>query len=101
MAVSVEPFAWLEPESDGRARRCKSVLLLGAPGSGKGVQGSILRSIPGFYHFSSGEVFRRLDVTSRLGKAFLDYSSRGELVPDDLVIEMWLANVSAHAVLGD
>jgi adenylate kinase len=101
MALPTDLFAWLEPEADGSPRRCKSVLLLGAPGSGKGVQGNILKSIPGFYHFSSGEVFRRLDMTSRLGKVFLEYSSHGELVPDDLVIEMWLANVNAHAVLGD
>jgi adenylate kinase len=101
MALSNDPFAWLEPGADGSPVRFKSVLLLGAPGSGKGVQGNILKSIPGFYHFSSGEVFRRLDVTSRLGKVFLEYSSHGELVPDDLVIEMWLANVNAHAVLGD
>ncbi len=87
-------------ESTGKVR-FKSVLLLGAPGSGKGVQSGILKSIPGFYHFSSGEVFRRLDVTSKLGKIFLDYSKRGELVPDELVIEMWLANIHAHAILGD
>jgi adenylate kinase len=84
-----------------RQARLRSVLLLGAPGSGKGVQSNILKNIPGFYHFSSGEVFRRLDVTSKLGRTFLDYSKRGELVPDDLVIQMWLANIHAHAILGD
>jgi adenylate kinase len=77
------------------------VLLLGAPGAGKGMQGDILKSIPGFYHFSSGEVFRRLDVTSKVGQLFLAYSKRGELVPDDLVIQMWLANIHAHSILGD
>jgi len=79
----------------------KSVLLLGAPGAGKGVQGGILKSIPGFYHFSSGEVFRRLDINSKLGQVFLGYSRRGELVPDALVIQVWLANIHAHAILGD
>jgi adenylate kinase len=81
--------------------RFNSVLLLGPPGSGKGVQGDILKSIPGFYRFSSGEVFRRLDVTSKLGRVFLEYSTRGELVPDELVIQLWLANIYAHSVLGD
>jgi len=74
-------------------RRFKSILLLGPPGSGKGVQGDVLKSIPGFYRFSSGEVFRRLDVTSKLGRVFLEYSTRGELVPDELVIQLWLANI--------
>jgi adenylate kinase len=81
--------------------RCHAVLLLGPPGSGKGVQGDILNSIPGFYRFSSGEMFRHLDSTSKLGRRFLEYSTRGELVPDDLVIQLWLASVSAHAVLGE
>jgi len=84
-----------------RQTRFKSVLLLGAPGSGKGVQSTILKSIPGFYHFSSGEVFRRLDVTSKMGQVFLEYSTRGELVPDELVIQVWLANIHAHSILGD
>jgi len=88
-------------DESSRQVRFKSVLLLGAPGAGKGVQGNILKSIPGFYHFSSGEVFRRLDVSSKLGRVFLEYSKRGELVPDDLVIQMWLTNIIAHAVLGD
>ena len=47
-------------DESARQVRFKSVLFLGAPGAGKGVQGTILKSIPGFYHFSSGEVFRRI-----------------------------------------
>jgi adenylate kinase len=88
-------------DSTNPQTRFKAVLLLGPPGSGKGVQGNILKSIPGFYHFSSGEVFRRLDMATPIGKVFLEYSARGELVPDDLVIQVWLANINAHAVLGD
>jgi adenylate kinase len=85
----------------GSKQPFRAILLMGVPGSGKGVQGNILKSIPGFYHFSSGEVFRRLDMSSKLGKTFLDLSKRGELVPDQLVIDIWLANIHAHAVLGD
>ncbi len=66
-----------------------AILLFGAPGSGKGTQGHILGSIPGFVHVSSGEVFRDLRVGSPLGKVFLDYSSRGALVPDDLTVQLW------------
>jgi adenylate kinase len=83
------------------AQLFRSVILLGAPGSGKGTQGSILRNVPGFYHCSTGEVFRRLDAGTPLGALFLQYSSRGELVPDEIVLQVWLANIHAHTVLGD
>lgn len=67
----------------------KSLLLFGAPGSGKGTQGKILGTIPGFYHCSCGDVFRAVDVRSDFGKAFLHYSSKGQLVPDDVTIGLW------------
>src|ERR1700722_7271429 len=69
--------------------RYKTLLLFGAPGSGKGTQGSILGSIPGFRHVACGDVFRNLRVGSPLGRIFLDYSSRGALVPDDFTVQLW------------
>lgn len=48
----------------------------------------MLGSIPGFFHLSSGDIFRALDANSKLGKLFHDYSSRGELVPDDITIQI-------------
>ncbi|HYE61417.1 MAG TPA: nucleoside monophosphate kinase [Phycisphaerales bacterium] len=83
------------------AQRYQTVLLFGAPGAGKGTQGKILGSIPGFYHLSCGEVFRTLDMSSDLGKLFMQYSSRGELVPDEATIEMWHNNMKARTVLAD
>ncbi len=79
--------------------RFKSVLLFGAPGAGKGTQGKILGQIPGFYHLACGDVFRSLDVQSELGRQFVAYSSRGELVPDELTIQMWRQNMHAQTVL--
>jgi adenylate kinase len=67
----------------------KSLLLFGAPGSGKGTQGKILGTIPGFYHCACGDVFRAVDVRSEFGKAFLQYSSKGQLVPDDVTVGLW------------
>jgi adenylate kinase len=81
------------------ANRYQTVLLFGAPGAGKGTQGKILGSIPGFYHLSCGDVFRTLDTTSKLGKTFLEYSSKGLLVPDDVTVEMWHQNMQARTVL--
>ena len=81
------------------ADRYKCILLVGAPGAGKGTQGKILGHIPGFYHLACGDVFRSLDLTSPLGKKFMEYSSRGELVPDELTVEMWQQNMHAQTVL--
>ena len=69
--------------------RYKTVLLFGAPGSGKGTQGKILGSIPGFYHSACGDVFRTLDLQSEMGRLFWDYSSRGQLVPDEFTVKLW------------
>jgi adenylate kinase len=71
-------------------------LLFGAPGAGKGTQGKILAQIPGFYHMSTGEMFRNLDIGSELGKVFSQYSSRGELVPDDVVVRLWSQTVHGY-----
>jgi adenylate kinase len=66
-----------------------SILLIGAPGSGKGTQGKILSAIPGFYHSSTGDIFRSLDLQSETGRTFWDYASRGELVPDEFTVQVW------------
>jgi adenylate kinase len=78
----------------------KSLLLFGAPGSGKGTQGKILGTIPGFYHCSCGDVFRAVDVRSDFGKAFLEYSSKGKLVPDDITIGMWSMQIDSMVQSG-
>lgn len=83
------------------ASRYKTILLLGAPGAGKGTQGAILGRIPGFYHCSCGSVFRSIDINSELGKIFYEYSSRGELVPDDVTVQMWAETIHARTVLGE
>lgn len=80
--------------------RHQTVLLLGAPGAGKGTQGRVLGTIPGFYHSACGDVFRRLNPNSELGRVFLEYSSRGELVPDDITVRIWHAHIRAQQAIG-
>ena len=83
----------------------RTFLIFGAPGSGKGTQGKVLGAIPRFYHCACGDVFRALDTRTELGQAFLEYSSRGELVPDDLTVKLWHARivdvVQSHAFKPD
>jgi len=70
-------------------------ILFGAPGSGKGTQGKTLGTIPRFYHCACGDVFRSIDTRSKVGKAFLDYSSKGKLVPDEITVELWKEAIDA------
>jgi adenylate kinase len=70
-------------------------LLFGPPGSGKGTQGKILGSIPRFFHCACGDVFRSIDTRTEIGAAFLDYSSKGQLVPDDITVKLWKARIDA------
>lgn len=76
--------------------RFKAFLLLGAPGSGKGTQGKILGSIPRFYHFSMGDAFRQLDTRTSIGKEFIEHSSKGDLVPDELTVRYWKTQIDSR-----
>lgn len=68
-------------------------VFLGAPGSGKGTQGRALGTLPQLFHCACGDVFRALDTTSTLGKKFVEHSTKGELVPDSLTLELWRAQI--------
>jgi adenylate kinase len=78
----------------------RTVLLFGAPGAGKGTQGKILGMIPNFFHCACGDVFRSLKTDSPIGKVFLEYSSRGELVPDEQTIELWREFIHTSTKIG-
>lgn len=72
----------------------RTYLIFGAPGSGKGTQGKTLGSIPRFYHCACGDVFRSLDTRTSLGQQFLEYASRGQLVPDEITVKLWQARIA-------
>lgn len=79
----------------------KTILLFGAPGSGKGTQGRILGQVPNYFYFACGDVFRNLRPESALGKKFMEYSNEGELVPDKFTIELWSSHISACTADGE
>jgi adenylate kinase len=65
------------------------LLLLGPPGSGKGTQAKRLTRALGVRHISSGDLLRKqVDAQTPIGLAVADSLRSGELVPDDLVLEM-------------
>ncbi|HKP52350.1 MAG TPA: adenylate kinase [Chloroflexia bacterium] len=82
------------------------LILLGAPGAGKGTQSEILSEQLQMPHVSSGDLLRdNRKRGTELGKVAEGYMDRGELVPDDLIIEMILDRLSlpdaTHGVLLD
>lgn len=78
----------------------RTILLFGSPGSGKGTQGKILGSIPDFFHFACGDAFRNLRIDDPIGQVFIEYSSRGKLVPDETTITLWAKNIQASTLDG-
>ena len=73
----------------------QTYLLFGPPGSGKGMQGKTLGTIPRYFHCACGDVFRSIDTRTELGRAFLEYSSKGQLVPDEITVKLWKARIDA------
>ncbi len=65
-----------------------AILFIGAPGAGKGTQGETIGNLPGFFHCASGDIFRALDKDSALAKSVAEYSSAGNLVPDEITMEI-------------
>ncbi len=78
----------------------RTILLFGAPGCGKGTQGKILGTIPHFFHCACGDVFRNLTIDSKIGQVFIEYSSRGELVPDQTTIDLWRHSIEGNTRIG-
>ncbi|NJM41794.1 MAG: adenylate kinase [Anaerolineae bacterium] len=65
------------------------IVLLGAPGSGKGTQAVRLSREMGLSHISSGELFREsMSAGTELGRLARTYIDRGELVPDEVTVGM-------------
>jgi len=71
------------------------LVLLGAPGSGKGTQADHLRRELGLTHVASGDLFRdQLQRKTALGVQASEYMARGALVPDAITIAMLQERVS-------
>ena len=77
------------------------LLLIGAPGSGKGTQGEALAALYGIEHLSSGEVLRtEVRAGTPLGQEVAAYQRRGDLVPDQIVFDLLIPAVAAATARG-
>ncbi len=71
------------------------IILLGAPGSGKGTQAERLAETTGMVHLSSGDLFRQAEREgTELGKLAKSFMEKGLLVPDEVVIKMVLERIA-------
>ena len=72
----------------------KHLLFLGAPGAGKGTQAELLSKTNSYLHLSTGELLRReIDINTNLGIKVKDIINKGELVNDELVLEIVKKNL--------
>jgi adenylate kinase len=72
------------------------LVLLGAPGAGKGTQASAITDRFGWVHLASGDLLRaEVAKGTELGKLAQSYMEKGALVPDEVVIQMIVKRISA------
>ena len=65
------------------------LILMGAPGAGKGTIAKLLSAVDGSVQISTGDILRgAVDAGSDLGRQAQDYMRRGELVPDELIMAL-------------
>jgi adenylate kinase len=77
------------------------LLMVAPPGAGKGTQAKLLSAHYGIVHISSGEVFRReVEAGTDLGRVVAEYLARGDLVPDELVLQILTQPVIEAAARG-
>ena len=72
----------------------RHLLFLGAPGAGKGTQAELLSKKNSYLHLSTGELLRNeIEMDTSLGKKIKDTINKGELVSDELVLEIVKKNL--------
>jgi adenylate kinase len=77
------------------------LLLIGAPGAGKGTQAELLAERFGLAHISSGDLLRRhVREQTSLGQTIKSYVDKGDLVPDSVVLDMLRKPVVAAVEAG-
>ena len=77
------------------------LLLIGAPGSGKGTQAELLAKRFGLTHISSGDLLRQhVREQTSIGRTVQSYVDQGDLVPDSVVLDMLRKPVVAAVEAG-
>ncbi len=78
--------------------KMKNIVLFGPPGAGKGTQATFLKGMYNLVHISTGDVFRfNIKNKTKLGILAKRYMDKGDLVPDEVTINMLKAEVNKNA----
>ena len=82
------------PARAGKRTKMK-IVMLGAPGAGKGTQAKMIAAEYGLPHISTGDIFRaNIKEGTELGKEAKTYMDAGQLVPDELTVKILLDRVA-------
>jgi len=74
-----------------------NLILFGKPGSGKGTQASLIKNKYSLVHISTGDVFRKnMSNKTDLGMLAKGYMEKGELVPDEVTVNMLKEELEYH-----
>lgn len=77
-----------------KPKKMKNLVLFGPPGAGKGTQADVLKEKYSLIHISTGDVFRyNIKNETELGTLAKSYMDQGNLVPDQVTIDMLIAEV--------
>ena len=84
-------------KSEPNTKSMKNIVLFGPPGAGKGTQAVLLKDKYNLVHISTGDVFRfNIKNETELGKLAKSYIDNGDLVPDEVTIDMLKAEVNSN-----
>lgn len=81
-------------------KKYKAIIMFGPPGIGKGTQASRLGKLHGFFHFTTGGMFRAMDKESEIGKKVSELIDAGSFVPDNLTVELFLKTLEEYEQQG-
>ena len=75
----------------------KNIVLFGAPGAGKGTQAALLQKKYAWVHVATGDIFRyHIQKKTHLGTIAKSYIDKGDLVPDEITVNMLKAAVEKN-----
>ena len=86
---------WKSADACAEMRITMKIIMLGAPGAGKGTQAKMIAEKYGVPHVSTGDIFRaNIKEGTQLGKEAKQYMDQGLLVPDELTVKILLDRVA-------
>ena len=74
----------------------KAILVVGPPGAGKGTQAKMIAKKFGYKHVSTGDILRKLNKNSTLGKKVFALINKGNFIPPKLAVQITLNYIKSN-----